>query len=43
LPIVATKPDSTHAAVYREIAARVRAALEGTSGKRAAPKIVMEQ
>jgi ATP-binding protein involved in chromosome partitioning len=42
LPIVATKPDSTHAAVYRDIASRVRAALEGTSGKRVAPKIVIE-
>jgi ATP-binding protein involved in chromosome partitioning len=42
LPIVATKPDSQHAAIYRDIASRVRAALEGASGKRTAPKIVIE-
>jgi ATP-binding protein involved in chromosome partitioning len=42
LPIVATQPDSKHAAIYREIASRVRGALEGGSTRRAAPKIVIE-
>ncbi len=42
LPIVATEPDSSHAKVYKDIAARVRAAMDGSSGKRAAPKIVIE-
>jgi len=43
LPIVATKPDSPHAKIYREIATRVRSQLEsGQSGSRAAPKIVIE-
>ena len=42
LPIVATEPDSSYAKVYKDIAARVRSALEGSSGKRAAPKIVIE-
>lgn len=43
LPVVATRPDSPHAQVYREIAKRVRAELERgrTSGK-TAPKIVIE-
>jgi len=43
LPVVATEPDSTHAKIYREIAARVRDQLKGgaTAG-RAAPKIVIE-
>ncbi len=43
LPVVATRPDSPHAQVYREIAKRVRAELERgrTSGK-VAPKIVIE-
>jgi ATP-binding protein involved in chromosome partitioning len=43
LPVVATRPDSPHAQVYREIARRVRAELERgkTSGK-AAPRIVIE-
>ena len=41
LPVVATKPDSPQAAIYREIAARVR---DGLAQKRAraAPKIVIE-
>jgi ATP-binding protein involved in chromosome partitioning len=42
LPIVATKPDSPHAKIYRDIAARVRAGLEKKQGGRAAPKIVIE-
>ena len=42
LPIVATRPDSTHAKIYRDIAARVRASLEKKQGGRAAPKIVIE-
>ncbi|MCC6948467.1 MAG: Mrp/NBP35 family ATP-binding protein [Bradyrhizobiaceae bacterium] len=42
LPIVATKPDSPHAKIYREIAERVRAGLEQKRGGRAAPKIVIE-
>jgi ATP-binding protein involved in chromosome partitioning len=42
LPIVATKPDSPHARIYREIAARVRAGLDKKQGGRAAPKIVIE-
>jgi ATP-binding protein involved in chromosome partitioning len=42
LPIVATQPESSHAAVYRDIAARVRGALEGGGTRRAAPKIVIE-
>jgi ATP-binding protein involved in chromosome partitioning len=40
-PIVAAKPESIHAAVYREIAIKVRAALE-EDRVRAAPKIVIE-
>jgi ATP-binding protein involved in chromosome partitioning len=42
LPIVATRPDSPHAKIYREIAARVRAGLERKQGARPAPKIVIE-
>jgi ATP-binding protein involved in chromosome partitioning len=42
LPIVATQPDSKHAAIYRDIASRVRGALEGGGTRRAAPKIVIE-
>ena len=41
LPIVATKPDSPQAAIYREIAARVRDGIAQKSA-RAAPKIVIE-
>jgi ATP-binding protein involved in chromosome partitioning len=40
MPVVATAPDSAHAQVYREIAARVRDSLKGAS--RPAPKIVIE-
>jgi ATP-binding protein involved in chromosome partitioning len=41
LPVVATEPDGPHATVYRDIAAKVRAAIDGGGG-RAAPKIVIE-
>jgi len=40
LPVVATAPDSVHAQVYRDIAARVRDGLQGPS--RLPPKIVIE-
>ncbi len=40
LPVVATEPDGPHAAVYRDIAARVRDQLSGAG--RAAPRIVIE-
>jgi ATP-binding protein involved in chromosome partitioning len=40
MPVVATAPDSPHAQVYRDIAARVRDGLQGAS--RPAPKIVIE-
>jgi ATP-binding protein involved in chromosome partitioning len=42
LPVVATEPDGPHAAVYRDIAARVRDQLKGAGAGRAAPKIVIE-
>jgi ATP-binding protein involved in chromosome partitioning len=41
LPVVATQPDSPHAQVYRDIAARVADQLKA-GGARAAPKIVIE-
>jgi ATP-binding protein involved in chromosome partitioning len=41
LPLVATEPDSPHAQVYRDIAAKVADQLKGGGG-RAAPKIVIE-
>lgn len=41
-PVVASDPDGPYAKIYKEIAAKVRAALEGSAGKRAAPKIVIE-
>jgi ATP-binding protein involved in chromosome partitioning len=40
MPVVASAPDSAHAQVYRDIAARVRDGLQGAS--RPAPKIVIE-
>jgi ATP-binding protein involved in chromosome partitioning len=40
MPVVATAPDSAHAQVYRDIAARVRDGLQGAS--RQAPKFVIE-
>ena len=42
LPVVATQPDGPHAKVYRDIAQKVRTALAGSAGSRAAPKIVIE-
>ncbi len=43
LPIVATKPDSEHAEIYRQIAVNVASQLQdGTSGRKAAPAIVVE-
>ncbi|QFR31836.1 Mrp/NBP35 family ATP-binding protein [Ancylobacter sp. TS-1] len=43
LPLVATKPDSPEAQIYRDIAAAVREALAGRRGSaRAAPRIVVE-
>ncbi len=43
LPIVATKPDSMHAEIYRNIASQVSDQLDsGTSGRKAAPAIVVE-
>jgi ATP-binding protein involved in chromosome partitioning len=39
-PVVAIAPDGPHAKAYRDIAARVREALQGES--RAAPKIIIE-
>jgi ATP-binding protein involved in chromosome partitioning len=42
LPVVATAPDSEHARIYRDIAAKVLNQLKGGAGGRAAPKIVIE-
>jgi ATP-binding protein involved in chromosome partitioning len=42
LPIVATQPDSPHAAAYRAIAGGVRDQLAGGGAAKAAPKIVIE-
>jgi ATP-binding protein involved in chromosome partitioning len=42
LPIVATQPDSVHAAAYRAIAANVRDQLGAGGPAKAAPKIVIE-
>jgi len=42
LPIVATKPESAHARIYREIAAKVREQIAGAGKGRAAPRIVIE-
>ncbi len=41
LPVVATEPDGPHAAIYRDIAAKVRDGLK-PGGGRAAPRIVIE-
>lgn len=41
-PVVATLPDSLHAAIYRDIARQVWAAVEGGAGSRPAPRIVVE-
>jgi len=43
LPVVATRPDSPEAGIYRAIAEAVREALAGRRGAaRPAPRIVME-
>jgi ATP-binding protein involved in chromosome partitioning len=42
LPVVATEPDGPHAAVYREIAVKVRNQLQGAAAGRPAPRIVIE-
>jgi ATP-binding protein involved in chromosome partitioning len=41
-PIMAGRPDSAHAAIYRDIARQVWAAVEGGGLARPAPKIVVE-
>ncbi|HRF07250.1 MAG TPA: Mrp/NBP35 family ATP-binding protein [Xanthobacteraceae bacterium] len=41
-PIVASDPEGPYAKIYKDIAAKVRGALEGSGGKRAAPRIVIE-
>jgi ATP-binding protein involved in chromosome partitioning len=41
-PIVATKPDSPHAKIYRDIAEKIRNMLTDAPGGRSAPKIVIE-
>ena len=41
-PVVATAPDSRHAAIYRDIARQVWAALEGGNLQKPAPRIVFE-
>ena len=41
-PIVVSEPDGPYAKIYKDVAAKVRGALEGSAGKRAAPKIVIE-
>lgn len=41
-PIVASDPDGAYAKIYKDIAAKVRGALEGGGAKRAAPRIVIE-
>src|SRR5882672_2177456 len=41
LPVVATEPDGPLAAIYRDVAAKVRDQIKGGAG-RAAPKIVIE-
>ncbi len=42
LPVVASEPDGPLAAVYRDIAAKVRDQLKGAAAGRAAPRIVIE-
>jgi len=42
LPIVATQPDSPHAAAYRAIAANVRRQIDSGIAAKAAPKIVID-
>jgi ATP-binding protein involved in chromosome partitioning len=42
LPVVATEPDSSHAKIYRDIAAKIRDQLGQSGDSPAAPKIVIE-
>ena len=42
LPIVASQPDSPHAAAYRAIAENVRNAMAGGGSSKPAPRIVIE-
>jgi ATP-binding protein involved in chromosome partitioning len=43
LPVVATEPDGPHAAIFRDLAARVHAQLAaGATSRRPAPRIVIE-
>ncbi len=41
-PVVVSKPDSPHAAIYRDIAAKVWAGIESEATHRPAPRIVIE-
>jgi ATP-binding protein involved in chromosome partitioning len=41
-PVVATEPDGPHAKIFRDIAAKVQAALGAGPSSRAAPRIVIE-
>jgi ATP-binding protein involved in chromosome partitioning len=41
-PIVATEPDSVHARIYKDIAAKIWAAVDGGASARPAPRIVIE-
>ena len=41
-PVVATQPDSLHAAIYRDVARQVWAALEAGGLSRPAPRIIVE-
>jgi ATP-binding protein involved in chromosome partitioning len=41
-PVVASMPNSLHAAIYRDIAARVWAAVEGGELSKPAPRITVE-
>lgn len=42
LPVVATAPDGAHAKIYRNMAAKVRDQLSGSTAGLSAPKIVLE-
>ena len=42
LPVVANEPDGAHAKIYRDMAAKVRDQLSGSTAGPAAPKIVLE-
>jgi ATP-binding protein involved in chromosome partitioning len=41
-PVVVSQPDGEHAKIYRTIAEKVWAAVEGAAGRKAPPKIVIE-